>query len=267
VSFDVSSEAYTRFMGRYSEPLAVLFADLAQVRPGQRALDVGCGPGALTAELVGRLGPNAVCAAEPSESFVAAVRRRCPGVDVRRASAERLPYGDGIFDVTLAQLVVHFMTDPVAGLREMARVTRPGGSVAACVWDHAGGKGPLTVFWQAVRELDPAAEDESGLAGAREGHLAQLFGRAGMDGAQATALTVRVRYPTFGDWWESFTHGVGPAGSYLASLAGEQRAALRERCRQKLAVAPFEVSAMAWTCLARRSPPAARRAGLQPGGE
>jgi SAM-dependent methyltransferase len=250
VSFDVSPEAYARFMGRYSEPLAVLFADLAEVRRGQRALDVGCGPGALTAELASRLGPDAVSAADPSEPFVAAVRRRCPGVDVRRAAAEQLPFGGGVFDVALAQLVVHFMRDAVAGLREMARVTRPGGLVGACVWDHAGGKGPLTVFWQAVRELDPAAEDESRLAGAREGHLAQLFGQAGLDGAQAATLTVRVRYATFDEWWESFSHGVGPAGSYVASLADEQRAALRERCRGKLAAAPFEISAMAWTVTA-----------------
>ena len=250
MSFDVSPEAYARFMGRYSEPLAVLFADLAEVRRGQRALDVGCGPGALTAELVSRLGPGAVSAADPSEPFVAAVRRRCPGVDVRRAVAEQLPFGDGVFDVALAQLVVHFMRDAAAGLREMARVTRPGGLVGACVWDHAGGKGPLTVFWQAVRELDPAAEDESRLAGAREGHLARLFGQAGLDGARAATLTVRVRYATFGVWWESFSRGVGPAGGYVASLADEQRAALRERCRGKLGAGPFEISAMAWTVTA-----------------
>jgi len=137
------------------------------------------------------------------------------------------------------------MNDPVAGLREMARVTRPGGVVGACVWDHAGGKGPLTVFWRAVRELDPAAEDESRLAGAREGQLAELFRQAGLDGVRATTLTVRARYATFEEWWEWFLHGVGPAGSYVASLADEQRTALRERCRQKLA-APFEISAMAW---------------------
>jgi ubiquinone/menaquinone biosynthesis C-methylase UbiE len=127
VSFDVSPEAYTRFMGRYSEPLAALFADLAGVRRGQRALDVGSGPGALTAELVSRLGPDAVCAVDPSEPFAAAVSERCPGVDVRLATAEQLPFDDGAFDVTLAQLVVPFMRSPVAGLREMARVTRNGG--------------------------------------------------------------------------------------------------------------------------------------------
>src|SRR5215467_7960108 len=137
-------------MGRYSEPLAAKFVELAIVKRGQRALDVGCGTGALTAALVERLGPGAVSAVDPSESFVDAVQSRFPTVDVRRASAERLPFPDGSFDSTLAQLVVHFMKDPVAGLREMARVTRSGGSVGACVWDHAGGRGPLTVFWQAV---------------------------------------------------------------------------------------------------------------------
>jgi SAM-dependent methyltransferase len=246
VSFDVSADAYLRFMGRYSEPLAVQFADLAGVRRGQRVVDVGCGPGALTAELVSRAGADAVGAVDPSPSFAAAVRERLPGVDVRLSAAEQLPFPDGAFDAALAQLVVHFMADPVAGLREMSRVTRPGGVVAACVWDHAGGRGPLTAFWSAVRELDPAADDESGLAGVRDGHLAQLFAQAGLDGTQVTTLTVQVRHASFEHWWEPFTLGVGPAGSYVASLAPERRAALREQCRRLLPAAPFQISASAW---------------------
>ncbi|MEP6665724.1 MAG: methyltransferase domain-containing protein, partial [Nocardioidaceae bacterium] len=134
MSFDVTADAYHQFMGRYSEPLAIAFADLAGARAGMRALDVGCGPGALTAELVTRLGPDAICAIDPSESFVAAVRARFPGVDVRSGVAEQLPFPDETFDLALAELVVHFMTDPVAGLQEMARVTRPAGQIAACVW-------------------------------------------------------------------------------------------------------------------------------------
>jgi ubiquinone/menaquinone biosynthesis C-methylase UbiE len=141
VSFDVSPGAYLQFMGRYSEPLAARFADLAGVRRGQRVLDVGCGPGALTAELVNRAGAESVSAVEPSASFAAAVRERLPGVDVRQSAAEQMPFPDGMFGITLAQLVVHFMADPVQGLREMRRVTRPGGTVAACVWDHAGDRG------------------------------------------------------------------------------------------------------------------------------
>src|SRR5687768_9158867 len=153
MSFDVAADAYDQFMGRYSRLLSPQLADLAGVQHGQRVLDVGCGPGALTAELVARLGPAAVSAVDPSEPFVAAARARHPGVDVSQASAEDLPFPDGGFDAALAQLVVHFMTDPVAGLTEMARVTRRDGVVVACVWDHAGGLGPLGLFWRAAHAL------------------------------------------------------------------------------------------------------------------
>jgi SAM-dependent methyltransferase len=251
VSFDVSAEAYRRFMGQYSEPLAVRFAELTGVVPGQRVLDVGCGPGALTAELVHRVGPDEVSAVDPSVSFAAAVQERLPGVDVRLAAAEQLPFPAGVFDAVLAQLVVRFMTDPVVGLREMGRVERPGGVVGACVWDHAGGRGPLSAFWRAVRDLDPAADDESGLAGVREGHLAQLFAQAGLSATQVTTLTVRVRHASFGQWWEPFTLGVGPAGSYVASLAPDRRAALREQCQHLLGASPIEISATAWTVISR----------------
>ncbi len=251
MSFDVSADAYMRFMGQFSEPLAAQFADLAGVRRGQRVLDVGCGPGALTAELVSRAGAEAVSAVEPSASFAAAVHERLPGVDVRQSAAERLPFPDGAFDAAMAQLVVHFMTDPVLGLREMSRVIKPGGVVAACVWDHAGGRGPLTAYWRAVRELDPAADDESDLAGVREGHLAELFAQAGLGVAQVTTLTVRVRQAGFESWWEPLTLGVGPAGAYLASLPADRQAALRERCRRLLPEGPFEISAIAWAATSR----------------
>jgi SAM-dependent methyltransferase len=251
VSFEVSADAYMRFMGQYSEPLARRFADLAGIGDGQRVLDVGCGPGALTAELVKRAGAASVSAVEPSASFAAAVRERLPGVEVRRSAAERLPFPDGTFDAALAQLVVHFMADPVQGLGEMRRVTRPGGTVAACVWDHAGGRGPVAAFWTAARELDPAADDESGLAGVREGHLASLFGQAGLERTSATALTVRIRHASFDDWWQPFTLGVGPAGVYVASLTPDRRAALREQCRRLLPAGPVEIAATAWAVTAR----------------
>jgi SAM-dependent methyltransferase len=246
MSFAVSANAYDRFMGRYSTPLAPLSADLAGVRPGQRALDVGCGPGALTSELVARLGAESVVAVDPSESFVTAARERHPGVDVRRAAAEELPFADDEFDVTLAQLVVHFMADPVAGLREMARVTRPGGVVVASVWDHGGGRGPLSPYWTAVRQLDPEAPDETGLAGARQGHLADLFRAAGIENVEDADLAVQVEHATFDAWWEPFTFGVGPAGSYVAGLDPERRDELRNRCRELMPAAPFTLDAHAW---------------------
>lgn len=247
MGFDVSTSAYARFMGRYSGPLAVELADLVGVSAGQRALDVGCGAGALTAVLVERLGTPNVSAVDPSESFVAALPGLLPGVDVRLARAELLPFPDASFDRTLAQLVVHFMSDPVAGLAEMARVTRPGGIVAASVWDHAGGEGPLATFWRAVRDLDPGAPDESGLAGAAEGHLGELFATAGMSAARSTRLAVRVAHPSFEEWWDPFTLGVGPAGAHVARLDPDQRVALRERCRELLPSGPFTVDAVAWT--------------------
>jgi SAM-dependent methyltransferase len=246
MSFDVAAEAYDRFMGRYSLLLSPQLADLAGVRVGQRVLDVGCGPGALTAELVLRLGPAAVAAVDPSEPFVAAARARNTGVNVLQASAERLPFPDRSFDAALAQLVVHFMSDPVAGLAEMARVTRADGVVAACVWDHGGGQGPLSLFWQAARELNPEVEDESELAGAREGHLAELFGAAGLHQIEETVLSASLEHASFDEWWEPFTGGVGPAGSHVASLDADRQAELREHCRALLPTEPFVLTARAW---------------------
>jgi SAM-dependent methyltransferase len=251
VSFDVSPAAYASFMGRYSTPLAAQFADLADPRPGDRALDVGCGPGALTAELVSRLGVAAVSAVDPSQPFVASVRDRFPDLDVQLAAAEALPHPDATFDQTLAQLVVHFMRDPVAGLREMGRVTRPTGIVAACVWDHGGEKGPLSLFWRAARDLNPAVTDESERPGTRAGDLARLFGRAGLTGTETTTLTVRVTHPSFEEWWEPYTLGVGPAGEYAASLTAQRLVELREHCRQLLPAGPFEIAATAWAVRCR----------------
>ena len=246
MSFDVDADAYDRYMGRYSRLLSGQLADLASIRRGQHVIDVGCGTGALTGELVGRLGPSGVAAVDPSEPFAAATRERHPGVDVRQAPAERLPFPADAFDAALAQLVVHFMSDPVAGITEMARVTRRDGVIAACVWDHGGSQGPLRIFWAAARALDPDVDDESHLPGTREGHLAELFEAAGLRGVEATALSVSLEHSTFDAWWEPFTRGVGPAGDFLASLDTDRRTELREDCRRRVPSEPFAVTAVAW---------------------
>jgi SAM-dependent methyltransferase len=251
MTFAVGADAYEAFMGRYSRGLSGPFADFAGIVAGQQALDVGCGPGILTEELVSRLGADAVAAVDPSFSFVEAARARLPGVTVAEASADALPFPDKAFDATLAQLVVHFMPDPVAGLSEMRRATRPGGVVAASVWDHAGGRGPLGVFWRAANEIGGEVVDESGMPGTREGHLAELFDAAGLDNIATTVLTVSREHPTFDDWWEPYTLGVGPAGAFVARLDEAKRAELRERCRALLPEAPFTVSARAWTARGR----------------
>ena len=198
-------------MGRYSRLLSPQLADFAGVRSGQRVLDVGCGPGALTSELVARVGPAAVAAVDPSASFVAAARERHPGVEVVQASADQLPFPARTFDAAIAQLVVHFMPDPNKGLAEMGRVTRRGGVVAACVWDHAGDLGPLSLFWRPARDLDPQVDDESELPGVREGHLASCSRRPGC---------TRSRRPSSGS--ASSTRPSMPGGSRSRRVSAPQ---------------------------------------------
>lgn len=253
MSFDVAADAYGRFMGRFSEPLAARFAEFAGVEVGDRVLDVGCGPGALTGQLVQLVGADHVTAIDPSPSFVGATRRRFPDVDVRTGVAEGLPFEDSAFDASLAQLVVHFMRDPVAGLSQMTRVTRPGGTVAACVWDHAGGSGPLSPFWDVVHELDPDAGDESTLAGVREGDLARIFRDAGFATPIQDRLTVAVDYPDFQSWWEPYTLGVGPAGDYLNGLDDKHLKLIRATCSERLGSGPFTITATAWAVRGTRN--------------
>jgi SAM-dependent methyltransferase len=251
MSFEVAAEAYDRFMGRFSRLLSPQMADVAGVRAGQAALDVGCGTGMLTAVLVDRLGAANVTGIDPSESFVAAARERFPGVRIEQGSAEALPFDDDAFDVAIAQLVVHFMSDPVGGVREMRRVTRPGGVVAACVWDHAGGRTPLGPFWEAARELAPDVDDESQLPGARPGHLTELFRAAGLREVEETTIAAAVEHETFEEWWEPFLLGVGPAGAHTAGLNEEGRARLEQACRDRLANPPFVLEANAWAATGR----------------
>jgi SAM-dependent methyltransferase len=246
MSFDVAATAYDAFMGRWARQLSGALADAAGIAPGMRVLDVGCGTGALTAELVRRVGAGEVSAVDPSPSFVSAMRERFPDVDVREASAERLPFEGGRFDAALAQLVVHFMADPVAGLAEMCRVTRPGGVVAACVWDYAGNRGPLGVFWEAAREIRPDVRDESRLAGTREGHLVGLFEAAGLRHVSQSVLQATIEHETFEEWWDPFTRGAGPAGSFVASLDADEADRLRGACERRLDARPITVRAAAW---------------------
>ena len=247
----MAADAYDRFMGHYSVPLAAEFIRLVDVGAGLRCLDVGCGPGALTARLVSAVGAGLVAAVDPSEPFVAAARTRLPGVDIASGTAEELPFPDGVFDVALALLVVHFMSDPVAGLREMGRVTRSGGVVAACVWDNAGGRGPLATFWRAVEQVGGLAAPEARRAGTAEGHLAELFEAAGLKEIEQGSLSVRVEFNSFASWWEPFTLGVGPAGDYVNGLDAGRRAELRAACADLLPAAPFGIDATAWAVRAR----------------
>ncbi|OBB03294.1 SAM-dependent methyltransferase [Mycobacteriaceae bacterium 1482268.1] len=242
MSFEVPHEAYNRYMGRYAEPLAEVFAAFAGVDAGDKVLDVGCGPGALTAQLLS-IGAE-VTAIDPSPPFIEAIRTRFPKLDAIQGTAEGLPYGTASFDAALAQLVVHFMSDPVAGIQQMARVTRRGGVVAACVWD--GPTGALAPFWDAVHVIDPDAEDEALLSGAHRGHLTELFEAAGLRDVTEGRIAVNIVHPTFEEWWEPYTFGVGPAGDYVKHLDDDDRARVESVARERLGNGPLTVAATAW---------------------
>lgn len=234
-------------MGRYGPTLGLALADAAEVTAGMRVVDVGCGPGGLTRELVSRVGPSNVAAIDPELHFAAACRARNPGVDVREGVAEHLPWADGQFDAALCCLVLGFMRDPALGIREMVRVTRTGGVVAGCMWDTtAGGMSMLEVFWRAARRFDPGVGGEHDLAGTREGDIADRFRRAGVQEVAGGALTARADYAGFDDFWEPFTFGIGPAGQYLHSLDEAGQTSVREQCRALVPEGPFTLEARAW---------------------
>ncbi len=227
-SFLTSGAAYDAYMGRYSRLLADPFADEVGVARGHTALDVGCGPGALTGVLVERLGADAVFACDPSAPFVAECVARHPGVDVRLGRAEAPPFEDCRFDVALAQLVLHFVSDPEQAAGEMRRVVRPGGIVAACVWDFAQGMEMMRHFWDAALTLDPNAPDVARtLRFGRQGEIVELFEHAGLEHVVETTLHVSTRYDSFDEFWSGFLTGIGPSGVYCIGLSDEQRSALR----------------------------------------
>lgn len=241
-------DAYQRLMGGYSDLLAPELAAVVGVQPGQRVVEVGCGPGALTTVLAGIAGAERIAAVDPSEPFVEATRRRVPGADVRVGPAEMLPFEDSTFDRAVAQLVFHFVSDPARSASEMARVTKPGGRVAACVWDMTGGMTMLRGYWDAAREVDGATEGEDKRFGGMPGELATLFRDAGLRDVQDMPLTVTRRYQSFDELWSSLTAGVGPIGQHAASLAADKAKAVADAFHRRVGSpsGAFALSATAW---------------------
>lgn len=243
-----SAEVYDSYIGRYGATLSRAHVSAAGVEPHDRVLDVGCGTGALAKALAGVVGPERVAAVDPSPEFVEACRRRVPGADVRVGTAEALPEFKQPFDVVLSQLVVNFMTNAEAGVRAMRAAAAAGGVVTSCVWDYADGMTMLRSFWDAALELDANAPDENRMPHCSPDELATLWGRASLGDVETGELEAEASYEGFDDLWAPFLGGVGPVGSYCATLDAKQQGALRQRFFERLGApeGPFTLSARAW---------------------
>jgi len=228
VTFAVAGDAYDRFIGRYSRVLAPRFLDFADVAEGP-VVELGCGPGALTAVLADRFGASGVAAVDPSRPFVDFCRARVPGADVRQASAEALPFADGTFAAALSQLVVSFVADAYRMAAEAARVVKPGGTVAACTFE-ADGFALARIFWQAALRFDPAAPDDARLPFRRTEELVSLWSRAGFRDVECGVLDIEASYSGFDDYWGPFAFGIGPPGGYLSAQPEDRRASIRDAC-------------------------------------
>ena len=245
-----TSDSYDRFMGRYSAELAPLFADLAGVHPPMTALDVGSGPGALAHELARRLGPESVSACDPSPTFVADCARRLPGVTVKLGAAEALPFENDAFDVTLAQLVLPFVTDPVQSVAEMKRVTRAGGRIGATVWDMTGGMEMLRAFGEATAVVNPTGEPvHRPVKFGSPGELAELFASAGLVQIDEQLLKVQAAYQDFEELWSTIQTAAGPTAAFVNTLDAdgliELRKALFERVGEPSGVFTLGATAVA----------------------
>ncbi|MBA2689320.1 MAG: methyltransferase domain-containing protein, partial [Burkholderiales bacterium] len=221
----------------WSARLAPLFADFAQVRDGDSVLDVGCGTGSLVQTVADRTHRSQIVGIDPAQAFIEYCRKRFadPRIEFACGSALELPYPDGYFGQSLSLLVLMFIPQPEKAASEMRRVTRPGGTVAACTWDRTGMQ-LNAIFWEEAVRLDPMAEKKAGRPQHcnRQGHLAELWHAAGLTDIEETVLEIRADFNSFDDYWSPYTHGAGPQGAYIGGLSRERRDRLRESLRQRL---------------------------------
>lgn len=231
---------YERYVGRWSRRVAPVFLRWLSIPPGRRWLDVGCGTGALAATILDQCAPASVTGVEPSEGFLATARENIGDrAALHVGNATSIPLGDAAVDVVVSGLVLNFVPDARAALQEMGRVTNRGGTVAAYVWDYAGGMELMHHFWEAAVALDASAAplaERTRFPLCRPDALRALFGGAGLVGVDVHTIDVPTRFVDFDDYWEPFLGGQGPAPAYAMSLDEARRAQLRERLRGQLPV-------------------------------
>jgi SAM-dependent methyltransferase len=246
------SDGYERFMGRWSRRLAPLFARFARVGDRDCVLDVGSGTGAL-AFASAAITSAQVTGVERSAAYVRYAQEHADDqrVQFEVGDAVALPFADDAFDRTMSMLVLNFVPDPAAALREMIRVTRPGGAVAASVWDYGDGMEMLRAFWDEAVVMDPeiALQDERHMPLSTRGALADLWRAQGLHHVKEQPLTIETKFSSFDDYWQPFLCGQGPAGVYVASLTESARHALQSRLHERLADTGYTLRARAWAVL------------------
>jgi SAM-dependent methyltransferase len=230
--------SYHLFMGRWSRLLAPAFVTFAEVRDGDAVLDVGCGTGELSLAVHDAVRAGRIVGIDPAQDYVthAAQRNADPRVHFEVGDAQQLRLEDAAFDKALAMLVINFVPDRARAAKEMVRVTKPGGVVAAAVWDYAEGMEMLRVFWDEAVAHDPAIElrDEGRMPLCKSHELAALWAQQGLQNVQAAPLTVALHFTSFDDYWAPFLVGQGPAGAYVEGLSKDRQAALEQRLRKRL---------------------------------
>lgn len=230
-------DAYELFMGRWSVRLAPLLVRFAGVMDGDDVLDVGSGTGALAAAVAAVAPTSRIIGIDRSQPYVGVAKGRYQSQRIRFnvADAQQLPFRDGSFDRTLSLLILNFVPAPQKALTDMIRVTRPGGTVAAAVWDYGEGMEMLRVFWDEVIALQPRADakDERHMPLSRTGELGELW-RAHLQNVSETALTIETRFSSFEDYWSPFLQQQGPAGAHVGTLSPEERKQLASKLRQRL---------------------------------
>ncbi len=234
-----SGSPYEQYVGRWSRRVAPLFLSWLAIPPGRSWLDVGCGTGALLAAILDRCSPSSLAGVEPSDGFLKTARENlAPRATLKQGSATSIPLDDASVDVVVSGLVLNFVPDPRAGLLEMSRVTRRGGTIAAYVWDYAGKMELMRIFWDAAVELDPAAaalDEGVRFPLCRPEALTTLFAHAGLNGIETEPIDIPTSFSTFDDYWRPFLGGQGPAPAYAMSLDEARRERLRERLQARLA--------------------------------